>query len=49
MTKPIVDELVSTLSTGSASDGRIFVKDVPHGPDIGSKSSWDTTPIVEVG
>lgn len=48
MAKPIVDELVSTLSTGSASDGRIFVKDVPHGYDIGSKSSWDATPIMEV-
>jgi len=42
MAKPIVDEFIATLSTGSASDGRIFVKDISEGYDIGSKKSWDS-------
>jgi nitrogen regulatory protein PII len=41
MTKPIVDEVIATLSTGSDSDGSIFVKDISEGYDIGSKKSWD--------
>jgi nitrogen regulatory protein P-II 1 len=41
MAKPIVDEFIATLSTGSDSDGRIFVKDISEGYDIGSKKSWD--------
>jgi nitrogen regulatory protein P-II 1 len=41
MAKPIVDEIIATLSTGSDSDGRIFVKDISEGYDIGSKKSWD--------
>jgi len=40
--KPIVDDLIATLNTGSASDGRIFVKDISEGYDVGSKKSWDT-------
>jgi nitrogen regulatory protein P-II 1 len=41
MAKPIIDEFIATLSTGSTSDGRIFVKDISEGYDIGSKKSWD--------
>jgi nitrogen regulatory protein P-II 1 len=41
MAKPIVDELIATLSTGSALDGRIFVKEISEGYDIGSKKSWE--------
>ena len=37
LSKQIVDELVKNLSTGSASDGKIFVKDVSEVYDIGSK------------
>lgn len=47
MAKPIVDEIMATLSTGSASDGRIFVKDIPEGYDIGSKKSWDAAFWIE--
>ncbi|MFZ0326175.1 MAG: P-II family nitrogen regulator [Nitrososphaeraceae archaeon] len=47
MVKPIVDEIIATLNTGSASDGRIFVKDVSNGYDIASKMNWDTTFLIE--
>lgn len=35
--KQIVDEVLATLSTGSASDGKIFIYDVAEAFDIGSK------------
>jgi nitrogen regulatory protein P-II 1 len=37
----IVDELIKNLSTGSASDGKIFVKDVSEAYDIGSKQDGE--------
>ena len=45
--KPIVDDLMATLSTGSDTDGRIFVKDISTGYDIGSKKNWDFMHLVE--
>jgi nitrogen regulatory protein P-II 1 len=39
--KPIIDDLVKTVSTGSASDGKIFVYDVSEAYDIGTKKSGD--------
>jgi nitrogen regulatory protein P-II 1 len=41
LTKQIVDDLIVSLSTGSLSDGKIFVKDVAEAYDIGSKQSGD--------
>jgi nitrogen regulatory protein P-II 1 len=35
--KEIIDEVLSVLSSGSASDGKIFVYDVAEAYDIGSK------------
>jgi nitrogen regulatory protein P-II 1 len=35
--KEIVDDLLRTLSTGSASDGKVFIYDVAEAYDIGSK------------
>jgi nitrogen regulatory protein P-II 1 len=35
--KEIVDDVLRTLSTGSASDGKIFIYDVAEAYDIGSK------------
>jgi nitrogen regulatory protein P-II 1 len=37
LVKDIVDNLIKTLSTGSASDGKIFVKDISEVYDIGLK------------
>ena len=39
--KQIIDDLLGSLSTGSVSDGKIFVKDVTEAYDIGSKQSGD--------
>jgi nitrogen regulatory protein PII len=47
MAEPIVDDLITTLSTGSESDGRIFVKDISTGYDIGSKNKWDSAHLIE--
>jgi nitrogen regulatory protein P-II 1 len=41
LAKQIIQDLLATLSTGSASDGKIFVKDVSEAYDIGSKQSGD--------
>jgi nitrogen regulatory protein P-II 1 len=41
LSKQIVDELVKNLSTGSASDGKIFVKDISEAYDIGSKQNGE--------
>jgi nitrogen regulatory protein P-II 1 len=37
LAKRLVDDLIKNLSTGSASDGKIFVKDIFEAYDIGSK------------
>src|SRR2546428_7875303 len=42
LAKQIIDDLLASLSTGSVSDGKIFVKDVTEAYDIGSKQSGDT-------
>jgi nitrogen regulatory protein P-II 1 len=42
MYKQIVDEVLKTLSTGSAADGKIFVKDISEAYDIGSKQSGES-------
>jgi nitrogen regulatory protein P-II 1 len=39
--KQLVDDLIKNLSTGSASDGKIFVKDISEAYDIGSKQLGD--------
>jgi nitrogen regulatory protein P-II 1 len=39
--KPIIDVIVKIISTGSASDGKIFVYDVAGAYDIGTKKSGD--------
>lgn len=37
----IIDDIIKTVSTGSASDGKIFVYDVAQAYDIGSKETGD--------
>lgn len=37
----LVNEIIALLSTGSDSDGRMFIKDISEGYDIGSKKAWD--------
>ena len=39
--KQLVDEILNTVSTGSAADGKIFVKDISEAYDIGSKQIGD--------
>jgi nitrogen regulatory protein P-II 1 len=39
--KEIVDDLIRSLSTGSAHDGKVFVKDIPEAYDIGSKETGE--------
>ena len=39
--KPLVDAIIEKLSTGSVSDGKIFVYDVHDAYDIGSKQQSD--------
>jgi nitrogen regulatory protein P-II 1 len=41
MEKPLVSEIMEGISTGSAGDGKIFVKDVTGTYDIGSKEAGD--------
>jgi nitrogen regulatory protein P-II 1 len=41
MQKPIVDDILSRLNTGQASDGKIFIKDIQEAYDIGTKISGD--------
>ncbi len=41
LVKPIVEDVLTTLSTGSAGDGKIFVKDLGEAYDIGTKQSGD--------
>lgn len=42
MSKQIVDDILKTISTGSAADGKIFLKDISEAYDIGSKQSGDS-------
>jgi nitrogen regulatory protein P-II 1 len=39
--KSIIDDVLKHVSTGSASDGKIFVYDVAEAYDIGSKQTRD--------
>jgi len=39
--KSIIDDVLKLISTGSASDGKIFVYDVAEAYDIGSKQTGD--------
>jgi len=39
--KAIIDDIIKVLSTGSASDGKIFVYDVAEAYDIGSKEKGE--------
>jgi nitrogen regulatory protein P-II 1 len=39
--KRIVDDILANISTGSVSDGKIFVYDVSEAYDIGSRESGD--------
>lgn len=41
MAQPIIDDIIGKISTGSASDGKIFVYDVADAYDIGSKEHGD--------
>ena len=41
LTNQLVNEVMALLSTGSDSDGRIFIKDICEGYDIGSKKAWN--------
>lgn len=39
--KPLIDDILAKIGTGSLSDGKIFVCDVSEAYDIGSKESGD--------
>lgn len=39
--KPLIDNILAKIGTGSLSDGKIFVYDVSEAYDIGSKESGD--------
>ena len=41
LVNPIVQDLLTTISTGSAGDGKIFVKDIGEAYDMGAKQSGD--------
>jgi nitrogen regulatory protein P-II 1 len=41
MEKVLISDILDRLSTGSAGDGKIFVKDVSGAYDIGSKESGE--------
>ena len=40
--REIIDDVLKVISTGSASDGKVFVYDVAEAYDIGSKEKGDT-------
>ncbi len=42
MSESIIDDIIKTISTGSAADGKIFVYDVAEAYDIGSKQTGDS-------
>jgi len=39
--RPLIDDILAKIGTGSLSDGKIFVYDVSEAYDIGSKESGD--------
>lgn len=39
--KPLIDDILAKIGTGSLSDGKIFVYDVSEAYDIGSQESGD--------
>jgi nitrogen regulatory protein PII len=41
MEKSLISAIMDKVSTGSAGDGKIFVKDVTASHDIGSKESGE--------
>ena len=41
MEKPLVDDIIQATSTGSAADGKIFVKTIMNAYDIGTKQSGE--------
>jgi nitrogen regulatory protein P-II 1 len=41
MEKVLISDIMDKLSTGSAGDGKIFVKDITGAYDIGSKESGE--------
>lgn len=41
LARQIVDDIIKKISTGSASDGKVFVYDVAEAYDIGSKEKGD--------
>jgi nitrogen regulatory protein P-II 1 len=41
MEKAIISDLMDKISTGSAGDGKIFVKDITESYDIGSKEAGE--------
>lgn len=41
MEKPLVDDIIAGISTGSASDGKVFVKDITNAYDIGTKQAGE--------
>jgi len=41
LAQQIVQDVLTSLSTGSAADGKVFVKDVAEAYDIGTKQSGD--------
>lgn len=40
--REIIDDVLKVISTGSASDGKVFVYDVAEAYDIGSKEKGDS-------
>jgi nitrogen regulatory protein P-II 1 len=41
MEKVLVEDIIASISTGSAADGKIFVKDIINAYDIGTKQSGE--------
>jgi nitrogen regulatory protein P-II 1 len=42
LAKPIIDDILNVISTGSDYDGKIFVYDVAEAYDIGTKETSDS-------
>jgi nitrogen regulatory protein P-II 1 len=45
MEKALISDIMDKLSTGSAGDGKIFVKDITGAYDIGSKESGESAAL----
>lgn len=41
LAKNLIDDIIGAISTGSAGDGKIFVKDISEAYDIGTKKSGE--------